>query len=311
MRSVPGMLCAVMIGVISAYLFPGCTSYEQEKKKWPDTWDHGKIHVSADESFKPVIDEQVRVYESNTPGTEIVVHYKPEADCLKDIANDSIRMIIATRGYSPAEENFMVDSMKVAPKQQVVARDAIAVIVHPSSPDSMFTMQEIRDVITGNYSRKLVPVFDGVKATSTVRYIVDSVLSGKETISPNAAAARSSDEVIDYVSKNPDAIGFIGVNWIGNKEDTAQVNFLKKVKIAYLQSTIKPDGYVLPYQINISARVYPMVRDLVYILKENHKGLGEGFSDFLAGEKGQMIFRRAYLSPAKRSFVVRKAELRH
>jgi phosphate transport system substrate-binding protein len=218
-------------------------------------------------------------------------------------------MIIATRGYTEGEEAFMIDSMKVAPRQLTVARDAIAVIVNPLSADSMFTMSEITQILTGSYQKKLIPVFDGIKATSTVRFIVDSVLKGK-SLTNSAVAARTSEEVIDYVAKHEDAIGFIGVSWIGNKEDTTQTGFLEKVKIAYLESTDKPGGFVLPYQINISTRSYPMVRDLVYILKENHKGLGSGFSDFLVGEKGQLIFKRAYLSPALRTFVVRKAELR-
>ena len=134
MRSVN---CCGWQGVLALFfLLAGCTNYEQDKKGWPDTWDKGTIHISVDESFKPVIDAQVQVYEANTPGTKIIVHYKPEAECLQDFANDSIRMIIATRGFTAGEENFMIDSMKVEPRQRVIARDAIAVIVNPLSPDS-------------------------------------------------------------------------------------------------------------------------------------------------------------------------------
>jgi phosphate transport system substrate-binding protein len=307
MRSVN---CRGWISVLALFfLTAGCTNYEQDKKNWPDTWDKGTIHISVDESFKPVIDAQVQVYEANTPGTKIIVHYKPEAECLQDFANDSIRMIIATRGFTQSEENFMIDSMHVEPRQRIIARDAIAVIVNPLSPDSLFTVKELKDILTGKFSKKLIPVFDGVKATSTVRFIVDSVLKG-EQFSPDVVAARTSEGVIDYVAKNPDAIGFIGVSWIGNKEDTTQTNFLRKVKIAHLESTIKPGGFVLPYQSLISVKIYPLVRDLVYTLKENHKGLGTGFSDFLNGEKGQLIFKRAYLAPAIKDFRIRQARLR-
>jgi phosphate transport system substrate-binding protein len=304
------MNCWGWLGALALlFLLSGCTNYEQDKKNWPDTWDNGTIHISADESFKPVIDAQVQVYEANTPGTKFIMHYKPEADCLRDFANDSIRMIIATRGFTEGEENFMIDSMHVAPTQRIVARDAIAVIVNPLSPDSLFTMKEIKDILTGRFMKKLIPVFDGVKATSTVRFIVDSVLKG-EAFSPDVVAARTSEGVIDYVAKNPNAIGFIGVSWIGNKEDTTQTNFLRKVKIAHLESTIKPGGFVLPYQSLISVKIYPMVRDLVYTLKENHKGLGTGFANFLTEEKGQLIFKRAYLAPAVRDFRIREARLR-
>lgn len=298
------------ISVALLLFLNGCTSYEEEQKTWTDTWRRGTIQLSVDESFKPIVDALVQVYEANQPGTHFIVHYKPEAECLRDFTNDSIRMIIATRGYTKGEENFMIDSMKIAPSSLTVARDAVAVIVSPQATDSFFTMTEIRQILMGKFSKKLIPVFDGVKATSTVRFIVDSVLKS-DSLAPISVAARTSEGVIDYVAKNPAAIGFIGVSWIGNKEDTAQTKFLEKVKVVRLESTDKPGGYVLPYQINISTKSYPMVRDLVYTLKENFKGLGTGFADFMAGDIGQLIFRRAYLAPAIRSFYVRKAILRH
>ena len=287
----------------------GCKSFEDQKKELPDTKERGTIYVSADESFKPVIDAQVQVYESHYPETKIIVLYKPEAECLKDLTNDSIRMIITTKEYSKEERNFLADSMKVSPEQMVIARDAIAVIVNPKSADSLFTMKEIRNLLTGSIVKTLIPVFDGVKATSTVRFIVDTVLRG-DTLSSKTLAAKNSEGVIDYVAKNRDAVGFIGVSWIGNKEDSLQVSFLKKVKIAQLESKDIPGKYILPVQANIYLDRYPLVRDLVYILKENHKGLGHGFANFLSGEIGQLIFKRAYLLPTKKDFTIRLVKVR-
>jgi phosphate transport system substrate-binding protein len=115
--------------------------------------------------------------------------------------------------------------------------------------------------------------------------------------------------VIDYVANHPDAIGFIGVSWIGNPEDVQQASFLKKVKMAQLESKDLSGKYILPVQANIYMNRYPMVRDLVYILKENYKGLGYGFAGFMSGEIGQLIFRRAYLMPTKKNFRVRPVVL--
>ena len=85
---------------------------------------------------------------------------------------------------------------------------------------------------------------------------------------------------------------------------------MKKVKIAAIESTDIPGAYVRPYQANIYVRRYPMVRDLVYILKENYEGLGNGFADFMSGEIGQLIFRRAYLVPAQKNFGIRPVRLK-
>jgi len=275
---------------------PGCKSYKEKEKELPDTPFRGTITISADESFKPVVDELVQVYESNRPGTKINVLYKPEAECFKDFYVDSIRMVIATRRYNADEKDFMVDSLGVSPESLTVARDAVAIIVNPDARDSIFTMTEIRDILTGSFKKNLIPVFDGVKATSTVRFIIDSVLRG-DSLTTSAVAARSSQGVIDYVSKNPGVVGFIGISWIGNPEDREQLSFLKKVRVAALESTYSNNGYVKAYQQNIYTKSYPMVRDLVYTRKENYKGLGYGFAGFMSGEIGQLIFRRAYLVP--------------
>lgn len=256
-----------------------------------------------------MIDSQIQVYESLHPQTKIIAHYKPEAECLRDFAVDSIRMIIATRGYSKSEEDFMLDSMKVGPSKMTVAYDAIAVIVNPQSADTLFTMNEIRDLVTGKSTRKLTPVFDGVRATSTVRFMIDSVLKGG-SLGSNVVAAQNSEGVIDYVAKNKAAVGFIGVSWVGNREDSTQLSYLQRIKVAQLQSTRDTNIYVTPAQYNIYYRRYPMVRDWIYTLKENHNGLGHGFANFLAGQRGQLIFRRAYLMPALMSFNVRSASLR-
>jgi phosphate transport system substrate-binding protein len=274
-----------------------------------DTRAKGKINISADESFKPVIEAQVQVYEADYPDVKLNVHYKPEADCLNDLLIDSVRMIIVTRYISPDEKRFLEDSLKVSPDQMMMAYDAIAVITHPDEEIHRFTMHDIREILQGKFRKNLIPVFDGLKATSTVRFIVDSVLRG-DSLTSKTRAARSSEEVIDYVSKNPAAIGFIGVSWIGNKDDAQQQSFLTKVRLAELECKGLPGEYVQPIQVNIYNGLYPLKRGLVFVLKEKYKGLGHGFSNFMTSERGQLIFRRAYLVPGYLPFIVRPTRLR-
>ena len=287
----------------------GCKSYQKQMDELPDAFDRGTINISVDESFKPVVDELIQVYEASRPNTKINVQYKPEAACLRDFATDSIRLVIATRGFNEREKQFIEDSLKLGPEKLVVARDAIAVIVNPGSPDSLFSMTDIKEILKGTFKKNLIPVFDGTNATSTVRFIIDSVLKS-DSLTPKAMAAKTSEGVIEYVAKNQNAVGFVGVSWIGNKEDTMQLSFLKKVKIAHLESRDKEGVYILPVQNNIYMERYPMVRDLVYILKERHTGLGHAFADFMSGEIGQLIFKRAYLDPRLRKFILRPAQLR-
>ena len=297
------------VWMIGAGLLAGCRSYKSKENQLSDTPDRGTIHISVDESFRPVIDEQVKVYESNHPGTSIIVDYKPEAECLKDLLVDSVRMIIATRRYTPNEKKLVSDSLKVGLYSMVVARDAVALIMNPSVAEDSLNMTEVKEILQGKFRKNLIPVFDGVKATSTVRFIIDSVLRG-DTLTRKAIAGRTSEGVIDYIAGTENAIGFIGYSWVGDKDDTLQQKFLKKVKIIPLKSTYSEGGVVRPGPWSISTGSYPLVRDLVYILKEKHHGLGNGFADFMSGQRGQLIFRRSYLVPAQLDFSVRMARLK-
>ncbi len=297
-----------VIGAIAflCFLFTGC---KENQRTDLDTPQKGTIRISVDESFKPVIDSQIKVFEALNPGAHIIADYKTEADCFKDLAKDSTRMIIVTRGLTKAEEQYYKDTLSYSPTWSKVANDAIAVIVSDQASDSIFSMSKLRGILDGSTADKQIAVFDGLNATSTVNYAIDSILKGKPFDPKKVFAEKNSQAVIDYVSKNKNVIGFVGVSWIGNPEDTAQLSFLNKVRIASVQCTCPEKTYVKPYQANIMTKRYPLVRGLYYILKENYNGLGGGFANFMEYEKGQLIFRRAYLWPAKMNFSVRSATL--
>ena len=274
-----------------------------------DTINSGTIHISIDESFAPIMDEQIKVFMSQNPKATIIPHYKPEAECLKDMLEDSTRMVIVTRGLTADEELFYKDTLSFVPMWGKLANDAITVLVHNNSKDSLFSVAEIKSMLNGTTQYPYDLVMDGLKATSTVRFLIDSVLRG-QPMAGKVMAAQNSEGVIDYVATHPNALGFIGVSWIGNKDDSTQLTFMKKVNIAALQCANCPEEvYVRPYQANIAMNRYPLNRGVYYILKENYSGLGKGFVNFLTHEKGQLIFRRGYLVPDRMGFQIRKANV--
>ncbi|CAN5359199.1 substrate-binding domain-containing protein [soil metagenome] len=294
----------LLVFAVSVILLQGC---EPVPNADLDTPNSGIIHISVDESFKPVIDSQIQVFESQFPKAKIIAEYKAEAECLKDLLKDSTRMIIITRELTNDEEAFYKDSLKFVPSSGKVANDAVTLIVNNKSTDTLFSLSKIRGILQGTTADRQVAVFDGLTATSTVRFAVDSILKGQPFNRSKVFASKNTQEVINYVSKNENAVGFVGVSWLGNNDDTAQLSFLKKVKVAALECRCPEKTFVKPYQYNIVTRRYPLVRGLYYIMKENYSGLGSGFANFLEDEKGQLIFKYAYLGPAKMNFTVRNA----
>ena len=289
-------------------LFIICFSCNSKKEnKVYDSPQQGTIHISVDETFKPVITEQIKVYQSTYPDAHILAEYKSEAECFKDLQNDSVRMIITANGLTDAQSKDLEQAWHFRPNWDIVAYDAVAVIINKDAKDSVFTIKKLQRILSDSSSKADV-VVDGNHATSTVRYLLDTVLKGKP-FSANVKAAAGSQAVVDYVSDNADAIGFVGSSWVGNEDDPEQTAAFKKIKMALIECKSCGEGYFAkPSQQTIVDRQYPMVRPLFYIIKENNTGLGTGFVNFLTLERGQLIFRRSYLVPGKMDFSIRKSD---
>ena len=274
-----------------------------------DSPQKGTIHISVDETFKPVIVEQIKVYQSSYPDAHIIADYKSEADCLRDLQSDSTRMVIVAKGITEEEKDAYKAKLSYRPKSDIIAYDAVSVIVNKESKDSLFTLERLKKLLTADTAAIQV-VVDGNNATSTVRYLLDSVLKGKPMGNNVRAAEGGSRGVIDYVAQTKNAIGFVGSSWVGNMDDPQQVDDSKKVKFALVEcKPCDPGTFAKPSPESISYIWYPLVRPLHYILKENSLGLGTGFVTFMSLERGQLIFRRSYLVPGKIDLNKRRSDM--
>ncbi len=303
------MKCSCFILLfISSVFFVSCDSNES-KNIVPDSPVSGSIRISVDESFKPVIEQQLLVHQSSFPNTTIIASYKPEADCFKDLQSDSTRMIIVAKGLNEKEATMYKSALSYNPLYGVLAYDAVALIVNNQAKDSIFTMEEVRKILSG--TTQITAVMDGNSATSTVRFLQDSVLRGSP-FGTNVVAVSGSQAVIDIVAQRKDLIGFVGLSWIGDAYDEQQKAYLKKIRLARVECTacLEKGIFAKPSQSTITYGQYPLARPLYYVLKENSTGLGTGFMNFMSMERGQLIFRRSFLAPAKMAFHKRSGRIK-
>lgn len=294
--------------IIAALGVSSCSS-NNETEDTRDTPTKGSINISVDESFKPVIEEQLKVHHSSFPNTTIHVSYKSEAECFRDLQKDSTRMIIVAKGLTEKEADYYKSILSYKPQYGELAYDAVAVIVNKDAKDSIFSFKDMQEILSGKQS--LTAVMDGKTATSTVRYLKDSVLK-KGEFGKNVVAVNNSQEVIDIVAQRKDVIGFVGLSWIGDSYDPKQVAYLQKIRLSRIECTacLEKNIYAKPSQATITRGEYPLARPLYYILKENTAGLGTGLMNFMSLERGQLIFRRAFLAPAKMAFQKRLSTIK-
>jgi len=275
------------------------------EKKETDTLGKGSIQICVDETYKPIIEEQSKVFDSSFPEAHVTIHYKSESECIQDFLNDSARLILVTRDLNEAEKK-LCEQKKLVPTTLAIAKDAVAVIVNNNSVDTAFGMDELKGILTGTYKKKFKVVFDN-QGSSTLRFLMDSLLRG-QALGSNVYAAKGNDSVISYIAQNPDAIGFVGVSYVSDFNDTEGLAFIKQVKIASVYND-SIQQYFKPYQAYIAPNYYPLTRNLYYINRETYPGLGTGFANFLSKERGQLIFKQARLFPLRTNIIFRDAQI--
>ena len=271
-----------------------------------DTPTAGTIRISVDETYRPLMEAEIKVFESLYKDAHIIAEYKPEAECFKDLLADSSRLIFVTRDFSEAEKTYFKEA-KVSPQSLLLAWDGVALITNRSNPDSILTMDQVRKIMDGSDSTKHQIVFDN-QNSSTVRYVRDSINKGKP-LPPNVMAAKTNPEVVDYVAKMKDAIGVIGVSWISDPNDSTSIEFTNKVQVVKVRADYGSE-FVKPYQAYIALGSYQLKRGLFYCLKEPYSGLGSGFATFLGSYEGQMIIAKFRLFPARLNVVFREANIK-
>jgi phosphate transport system substrate-binding protein len=289
--------------LISGVLLLGllaCTDPDTSKAP-TDTLSSGTIAISADETYRPVIEEQKKVFDSSYPDAHITIHYKPEAECFEDLLNRNARIILVTRPLTAPEKQDFLDR-KIATSSLDLARDGVALVTSRESTDSVFVRPQLKGILSGTYKDKITVVFDHA-GSSTVRFMQDSILQGAK-LGANVFAAGSADSVIAYVKKNPAAIGFVGMPYIYQGGD----DFRDDIRVGAIKNDSTGE-FLKPYQAYVALRTYPLTRTLYYISGESYRGLGTGFANFMATERGQLIFRSSGLFPVRMNVIIRDANV--
>ena len=296
----------VLLFIVMAVSLSACQ--QKPKDGRTDTYTSGVVAIAADESFQPIVQEEIDVFESLYPLAGIVPHYVTEVEAVNLLLKDSLRLAITSRRLTP-DELYSFNSRKFFPQQIKIATDGLALITNLANPDTLISVDAIRGILTGEKTRwkdiyptsrlgEIQLVFDN-KNSSTVRFAIDSICRGKD-LSGNVSALKTNKEVIDYVSETPGAIGIIGVNWLSDKNDSTGLSFNKEVHVMSVSHSTRPtpENSYKPYQAYLFYGDYPLCRDIYVLVNDPRNGLAWGFSGFLTSQRGQLIILKSGLLPA-------------
>ena len=194
----------VSVVIAAAWIFTSCWG-NKAKDKHTDTATSGVIQISADESFRDIVQQEIDVFESIYVQAGIMPIYASEVDAINLLLKDSVRLAVASRQLTEAEKEGLAQK-KLFPKEIKIATDGIALIVNKQNADSMISIPDLREILTGRITRwnQLNPgsklgdlqlVFDN-QNSSTVRFAIDSICRG-DSLAGNLSAQHDNAAVRD------------------------------------------------------------------------------------------------------------------
>jgi phosphate transport system substrate-binding protein len=236
-------------------------------------------------------------YQKEHPEVRISVTGGGSGIGLAALANKTTDIANASRKIK-AEETALANQNGFEPKEFIVARDAIGVIVNPHNPISQLTLEQISLIYRGKINnwnelggedRPIVRLSRESNSGTHVYFLETVVRLGsskdKSLFSADTLLLPSSEGIIAEVSSNPNAIGYDGLGYLSAEVKTLAI-------------AAKPgDPYILPSAKTVNDKTYSVSRDLYMYTQGEPQGLILAYLDWIRAAPAQQIVTRLGFVP--------------
>lgn len=246
------------------------------------------IVVKGSTTVLPVVQAEAEAYMKSHPGLNISLSGGGSGDGIKALIDKSTDIANSSRELKP-EETKLAGKRGIRPILHPIAMDAIVPIVHPRNRVKNLTIDQLSQIYQGKIrnwkevggENLSIVVVSRDSSSGTFESWGQLVLHGAK-VTPRAQMQASSGAIVQVISKNRYAIGYIG--------------------IGYLNKSVKPltvNGIPATTETAVSRR-YPVSRPLYMVTSGEPKGGVAGFVQFVLGKEGQRIVEKTGFVPVKK-----------
>ena len=139
-----GCVGALLAVIAMSLLVSGCTDNTKNTAGTDDTLADVKLQIAGSTTVLPVAEECARVFMENHPGSLSVVSGGGSSHGVKAVADGTVDIGTASRDLKSTEKDAHPDLVAHG-----VAKDGVAVTVHPSNPVTDLTMEQLQGIYTG------------------------------------------------------------------------------------------------------------------------------------------------------------------
>jgi phosphate transport system substrate-binding protein len=267
----------------------------------------GQTSIAADEAIQPLVNAELDIFQNLYKYATVNCQYVSEYDAINLILQEKTRLALVTRPLNQNETDFL-KSRNIVPESIALAYDAIAVIIHPDNKTVSLTTRQISGILSGEIvgwnQIKGSGINGGIKqffdaeSSGIIRSLNDSLRLNKK-ISGDIHFAGNNKNVLESIASDPNAIGFVGYNWISERENQKVQEIIKKLKLVAVSASELADSTncFKPTVGNLFNQRYPLTRKIYAIYTDPSASLARGFLAHLTSERGQKIIYRMGLKP--------------
>lgn len=200
-----------------------------------------ELRVAASAETGPAAQAIAADYTRAKSHVSVVVSEANATVALAQLAAGEVDLAIVSN-LPPGAEQF---------RQIPIARDGLAIIVHPDNPVKNLTLLELQKLYAGTVYNWADVQGQGGEIQAVVRergsgaraVFEERVMAGKR-VTPNARVFPSGRAVVDFVSQNPQAIGYVSAVLV-----TAGVKVISVEDIAPAPETVSNGAYPLTHPV--------------------------------------------------------------
>jgi len=247
----------------------------------------------------PLAQEWRKAYNAAHPEVDIAVSGGGSGTGIKALISGTAQIANASREIK-AEEIEQAKAAGVDPVEHVVAYDGIAVIVHPSNPIALLSVEQVSDLFAGKATdwgdvtaKGLgeVQLISRDSASGTYEAFKELVvtLGGADKsrdYAPQALKQASNQAILTMVAQTKTAIGYVGLGYLDES-----VKALDIVPLGGEKAVAPAPGSVLD-------GTYPISRPLYCYTNGEPTGVLKEYLDWIKGPEGQGIVERLGFVPA-------------
>lgn len=188
------------------------------------------IVINGSTTVLPVVQKAGEAFMASHPGVSLSISGGGSGNGIKALIDKQCNVAMSSRDIKEKEAAAAAKN-SVKPVRTAIAVDAIVPVVHPANPVSELSTSRLRDIFAGKIvnwkelggeDAKIVPISRDTSSGTFECW--EELVMNKQRVTPAALMQASNGAVVQAVSNNKNAVGYIGLGYLDTSTKALKVD---------------------------------------------------------------------------------------